>query len=236
MKKIWVVAASLAVMFLSGCSDDVSNQAPAKPVEKKTQESAVVQASPMVDVKPENYVQLQSGRQLVGLYWASAKRSVDYGDAATALYQKYAAEKNELLRDGMLKDLNPEIDAEIDKARNVKFLLLEPDSPYSWVGNYDAEYKIFPVATLNEGNTKYSFNDADSYSISFNNQRAFSRFSVADPALVEKIEKLKRNFAFAINVYVRITGAQSGSNVLEADIQKVQLLDKDKNVLVEINK
>ncbi len=240
MKMAWFVTATLGVMFLSGCSNDASNQAAAKPEEKKAQESTALQASPSpsaklaADTKPVDYVQLQSGRQLLGLYWASAKRTVDYDDAATVLYPKYAAEKNELLRDRMLKDLKPEIDVEIDKARNVKFLLLEPSSPDSWLGDYDAEYKIFPVAMLNGGSTRITFDDANGYVLSFNNPRAFSRFSVSDAAMVERIEKLKRNFALAINVYVRITGAQAGSNVLEADIQKIQLLDKDKNVLVEI--
>jgi len=231
MKKKYIAAAWLGAMLLGGCSKESSNPAPTAPKRKDAQGLTAIQHAPANDTASPDYIPLKSGRQLVGLYWAWAKRHVDYDDAANVLYQKYGAEKNDLLRDNMLKDLKPEIDAEIGKARNVQYLVLEPDNASAWIGNYDAEYKHFPLTTMSGASTNYSFNDVPGYTLSFNNPHAFSRFDVADPALVEKVEKLKRNFAIGIKMYVHITGAQPGTNVLEADIQKVELLGPNNVVL-----
>lgn len=234
MNKYYIFGIFLFALLV-GCSEH--NSVPSAEKSHSSKEQDIDSGNKLNSIEPKlaDYVQLNSGSQLVGLYWAHSKRNIDYNDAADALYKKYSDEKNQIIRERLLNDLKPEIDAMVEKSKNIGLLLLEPSNPYSWLGEYDAEYKNFPITVMNDGNTRYSFQDADKYSLSFRNQRAFSRFKVDNPELVERIEVLKRNFAFDVNVYVRIIGTQAGTNIIETEINKIQLLDKNRKVVLEIN-
>ncbi|MYM74560.1 hypothetical protein GTP56_20515 [Duganella sp. FT134W] len=177
-----------------------------------------------------SYTDIESGNQLMFAYLGVAGMPVDYNEVATSYSRDYATASDEFKKNDLLKALKVKIDAGVAQAAQQRYVKLEIASP---VQKYDFEKKGFPLdsSLWEKGSYRY-FGDNSSYKIGFNNGASFRYLNVPEEDKARVIEGLRSKYeAMHLVVYGYVQDADVSKKVVQAQILKVELVDKKGNVL-----
>lgn len=194
--------------------------------------AAVQAATPKADksTPPENYIELNSGNQLMFAYLGLMNTPPDYKEIADQYSKDYARSSDEFKKNDLLEALKPRIDAEIAKAKSSRYVKLSLDRP---IEKYDFEKKAFPLnSSLWEAGSYRYFSDHSAYKLSFSNGDAFRLLKTPTEEEARKIESLRAQYReLQLVVYSFIQDANPSERSVKAEIVKVVLLDNKGNVL-----
>lgn len=230
-------AAAMLVAGLSGCGDKAPAQAnladatSAKTVEAVKQQA--VQANlPKAnrDTPLENFVEYNSGNQLMFAYLSLNAIPIDYKEVLNRYSQDYARQSDEFKKNDLLVALKPKIDSEVAKAKSERYVKLMVDTP---IEKYDFEKKGFPVSGALWQPTSYRyFSDNAEYKIGFTNGEGFRYLKLASEDDARKIEELRSKYVpLQMAVYCYLQDVDMSNKTIKAEIIKVALIDKKGDVL-----
>ncbi len=245
MTAIAMVAASLA---LAGCGKkntgpdaDSQNLGAASPaavaggglqgaLSQEGQQAAQVAALPHADasVPLSNYVNLESGKQIMYLYYALLGKQVNYDEAATAMSPQYSAESDPFKKRDMLATLKPQIDDGISRSKGWRYFFSKEDANLS---HYDLTQKGFNINN-GYGSDNYSyFYDVPQYTYSYSNGDGASHFlSIPDENLARKIESMRGSLSLKFYGFMQVSDPDNKR--VKAQLVRIDLLDNRGNVLV----
>lgn len=177
-----------------------------------------------------NYLDLDSGNQIMFAYLSNAGMPIDYNEVAGNYSRDYMMASDEFKKNDLLKALKPKIDAGVAQAAQQRYVKLEiADS----IDKYDFEKKGFPLASSvwEKGSYRY-FGDNSNYKIGFNNGADFRYLGVPEEDKARVIEGLRSKYAdMRTVVYGYVQEADVSKKLVLAQILKIELLDKQGNVL-----
>jgi len=177
-----------------------------------------------------SYLDLDSGNQIMFAYLSNAGMPIDYNEVAGNYSRDYMMASDEFKKNDLLKALKPKIDAGVAQAAQQRYVKLEiADS----IDKYDFEKKGFPLASSvwEKGSYRY-FGDNSNYKIGFNNGADFRYLGVPEEDKARVIEGLRSKYAdMRTVVYGYVQEADVSKKLVLAQILKIELLDKQGNVL-----
>lgn len=242
-----MAATALAVGLLAACSKSAPN--PAAPASQPTLSGALAPAAvqqaakaakaaslPTPDWKtPDSaYVEITKGTQVMFLDAAFSGMPPDYDKMAQVYSSAYRMESDAFKKHDLLAAIRPKLDAGIADAKLHPYITWTDSTPQ--LGHYDFATHSFPDnSALFASNGFMSYSDAYGYDLSVTNGAAFQRFVVPDEATARTIESLRGQWmALRIRIFAFVQGTdESGTPTVQADITKVQILDKNGQVLFE---
>lgn len=240
------LAAVLALALfagLAGCKD----KAPADPIAPATPNLAdAAQPAAMAEQAKEaaranlpkgdpntpasSYVDIDSGNQIMFAYLSIAGMPIDYNEVAGNYSRDYLTMSDEFKKNDLLKALKVKIDAGVAQAAQQRYVKLEISDS---VGKYDFEKKAFPLdsSIWEKGSYRY-FGDNSNYKIGFNNGASFRYLNVPEEDKARVIEGLRSKYeSMRTVVYGFVQDADVSKKVVQAQILRIELLDKNGNVL-----
>jgi len=240
------LAALLALALLAGlagCKDkapadagaaaapNLADAARPAAMEEKAKEAARAQLPKGDPATPAgNYLDVDSGNQIMFAYLSIAGMPIDYNEVAGSYSRDYMATSDEFKKSDLLKALKVKIDAGVAQAAQQRYVKLEvADS----VGKYEFDKKGFPLdsSVWEKGAYRY-FNDNSGYKIGFNNGAQFRYLNVPDEDKARLIEGLRSKYAtMRTVVYGYVQDADVSKKVVQAQILKIELTDKNGNIL-----
>jgi len=177
-----------------------------------------------------NYVEIDSGNQIMFAYLGIAGMPIDYNEVAGNYSRDYLGTSDEFKKNDLLKALKVKIDAGVAQAAQQRYVKLEiADS----VGKYDFEKKAFPLdsSVWEKGSYRY-FGDNSNYKIGFNNGASFRYLNVPEEDKARVIEGLRSKYeSMRTVVYGFVQDADVSKKTVQAQILKIELMDKNGNVL-----
>lgn len=173
------------------------------------------------------YVTLQSGNQLMFSYLAMSGTPIDYPEVAGYYSRDYASTSDEFKKHDLLKSLTPRINSEVEKARSVRYVMLNVDVGSNLVKKYDFDKKAFAVLLgVQPGSTRY-FGDNSHYKLAFTNGASFAYLHPADENVARQIEATRSRYhGFKADIYAFIQDADVQNNSIKAEIVKIVLHDE----------
>ncbi|WP_343628374.1 hypothetical protein [Roseateles sp.] len=199
----------------------------------KAAEDKRVAALPKADAATpvDAYRAIDSGNQLMYLFYAVSGMPPDMEQIAERLSQDYRATNDSFKRQDILKVLAPRVQSEIAAAGGHRYVIWEADNDV--VDHYDFERKRFPVKPpFWKGESNFYYNDNAFYKISFNGDERVRGIPVADEAAARAIEdKVGKYGALRLRVYAFVQDADLNSKTLRSQPVKLELLDKQGKVL-----
>lgn len=177
-----------------------------------------------------SYTEVDSGNQLMFAYLGVAGMPIDYNEVATSYSRDYSGASDEFKKNDLLKALKVKIDAGVAQAAQQRYVKVEVANP---IEKYDFAQKGFPLdsSVWEKGAYRY-FGDNGTYKIGFNNGASFRYLNVPDEEKARVIESLRARYeAMHLIVYAYIQDADVSQKVVQAQIMKVELVDKKGNVL-----
>lgn len=235
--------ATALLAALSGCGDKSAKTDPdakAPTLADATAPKAVAAAKEMVsraalpkadkNTPESQYVELNSGNQLMFSYLSLAAMPIDYKEVATSFSPDYARASDEFRRNDLLTALKPRIDGAVTDAGQRRYVKMTLDSP---IEKYDFDKKGFPLnsAVWQSGSYRY-FNDNSTYKIGFTNGDAYRYLNVAAEDSARTIEGLRSKYEqLNLVVYAYTQQADLSDKIVKAEIVKVALIDRKGNVL-----
>lgn len=191
------LTSTMALTMLAACGKkDEAAASPAAPslaeardpeALKKAAEAQRVATLPQADpaAPAAAYKLIDSGNQLMYLYYAVSGLPADIGQVAERLSQDYRATQDGFKRQDILKVLEPRVKAEIAAAGEHRYLIWEAEG--NLIEHYDFERKQFPVKEpFWKGDSRFYYNDNSSYQISFGGAEKLRNLPVADENLDRK--------------------------------------------------
>lgn len=238
-------AMSLAMVFaLSACGKQES-PAPAAPpaaapAAPATEEAASQPRASLGDPSTplEKYQRLDSGKQIVMAYLALSPGPRDYDQVAKLLFPAYAKENDGFKRSDMLKTLKPQIDADAEKAKSNRYLVmnLEEIAQVMFAG-YDFNEKGFLPFTLNLAiNGLHYYENTKAYKLSLQHSPKFAWLRPADEQKARAIESFRSenpNAKLTMEIYLFMEEVDPDDTIVKANIMKIRLLDQKGNLLLE---
>lgn len=200
--------------------------------------NAIPQNLPKADasVPESNYVKLTSGNQIMFMCYALDSKPIEYEKIANIWSDNYARISDNFKRQDMLKSLTPEINKEIEKSKNNRYLVDVTDAR-NVIKHYDFSIKGFPLAEgLWAKDSRLSFADGSgSYNIQFTNgDPTFKYIKVDDDAVARKIEDMLTKFQeFKLHIYLYAQASSVEKSKVWAEIVKVRLTDSKGNDLLK---
>lgn len=212
VKTTTMIAMAMVAALLTGCGQEAA-KAPAKPVSATPSPAPVAQApepaKQMGDKsKPlAEYVELNSGRQLMAYFVGQHKMSADDWSRAANTSSKIANEQDAFKRQDMIKQFQSAAEAEASAAAGNRYVYFDlPDllpryGADSHLGGYDFNQKGFPVpffvgqrdrdpmtGQYRSSHSKLAFGDERFASLDFDNGDQFGLLKVPDETLARTIE------------------------------------------------
>jgi hypothetical protein len=203
---------AMAAALLTGCSKE-ADKAPTQPLSAAPAPVAqpTEAARKMGDKsKPlTEYVELNSGRQLLALFVGQHKMTADDWARAASTSSKIAGEQDAFKRQDMIKQFQTAAEAEASTAAGKQYVYFDlpdlmprdPTFTGGHLGEYDFNQKGFPVpffagtktrdpmsGQYRSNNSKLGFSDDRSIDMDFENGDQFGLLKVQDEALARSIE------------------------------------------------
>lgn len=243
------LASLLALPSLVACGkkDEAAAAAPAAPsladardpeALKKAAEAQRVATLPQANpaTPAEAYKLIDSGNQLMYLYYAVSGLPADMGQVAERLSQDYRATQDGFKRQDILKVLEPRVKAEIAAAGEHRYLIWEAEG--NLIEHYDFERKQFPVKEpFWKGDSRFYYNDNNGYQISFGDGEKLRNLPVADENLAREIEdKVNKYDALKLRVYAFAQDADLNAKLVKSQVVKLELLDKKGRLLASASR
>ena len=162
-------------------------------------------------------------------YLAADTLPLDYEKIAARISDDYRGEGDVFKKNDLLQALKPAIDAELTKSKsNMYYYMMDDDG----VNSYDFATKSFQIPRLSTSGNYTYFYDNSSFKLEYSNPVDFSRVEVTDETRARLIEKLQAR-GLMTKVYFFASSTELGSPIVKAEITKVQILDRQGNVLAE---
>lgn len=178
------------------------------------------------------YEKLDSGQKLMFAYLAVGTQPVEYEKVAGVIAPELSYTIDEFKRRDLLQSLRPGIDAEIEKAKGIRYYYMDMNG---LLERYDFDSKSFRFMAFADGSPSIYFPRTAEYKVVFTNVEQYRRFTVTDEAKARQIENLRAESSYLTSkVFFFVSGEQLGTKVVNAEIVTVQLLDRKGNVLLEM--
>lgn len=183
----------------------------------------------------DQYVKLTSGNQLMFIYYSLSNRPVDYEKIADQFSREYLTENDTFKKKDLLVTLKPSIDAEIAKAKNLRYIVLE-EGPM--ISSYDFATKSFAIGNEIGAGGSGGYSDNSTH-FAYTNGDDFKSLKVTDEAQARKIEALvtaqKGSIQSQLNggvntnmklvFYAYVQDADPTDTTVKLQIVKLQLVD-----------
>lgn len=234
----------LIVVGLSACNknDNASNgtEKPASPsLSDLSNKSAVTQAvntrlpkgDPSTPIA--NYRKIDSGNQVMFLYFGLLNLPVDYEQVVESYSKEYQQTSDSFKKKDILGALKPRIDQEIAQAKSSPYLLLE-STESSALERYDFAKKSFAVKDF-AGSDRYTYYyDNSQYRLAKTNATKFANLVVTDETKARAIEGyLSKSTGLREQIYVFAQDADPSNRQVKLEIMKYRLLSPSGEVLAE---
>ncbi|BFI94998.1 MAG: hypothetical protein RSP_05080 [Rhodanobacter sp.] len=242
-----IAATALAVALLAACSKSAPNTA--APASQPTLSGALAPAAvqqaaqtakaaslpqPDWSTPDSTYVEITKGPQVMFLDAAFSGMPPNYDKMAQIYSSAYRMESDAFKKHDLLTAIQPKLDAGIADAKAHPYITWTDNTPQ--LGPYDFGTHSFPDNSALFSPTGYmSFSDAYGYNLGVTNGSAFQRFVVPDEAKARAIEGLRGQWqALHFKIFAFVQGTdESQTPTVQAVITKVQILDKNGQVLFE---
>lgn len=231
----WITI-GLITLAIAGCGSkseekgtDSSTPAPSldAALSPQTIEKARQSSLPKADANtpPERFVELNSGNQLMFMYYALSKIPVDYDQVAQAYSREYRETNDGFRKQDILAAIKPRITGEIENAKTMRYLKIPTDNP---IGKYDFAQRAFPVTAHLEKGGYFSWGDNNNYTISFSNGDQFKQLKVLDEEKARKIEAMLSKYQpVSMTIYAYAQDVDPNIKQIIAQIVRVQLTDQN---------
>jgi len=238
--KLIFISAVILVAVLQGCSKSEGDNEPvslkdaASPIQaKQAIEEQKAAAAPKANksVPPDQYQELNSGKQLLFANLAVNSMPLDYEKIAAQISNEFSFQSDEFKKRDMLNALKPGIDKEVDKAKLGRYYFMEMNESLE---KYDFNSKSFPVTALMESSSYRYFYDLSQYRLTFSNSLAFSKLAVPDENQARIVESLRTNGSLKTRVYFFAADTKLGEPIVIGEITKVKISDKKGNLVAEM--
>jgi hypothetical protein len=238
-------AALLAGLAACGKSADTTAAAPtaAAPTPSledlknpKAVQQAVASTLPQGDKATPltSYRKLDSGHQVMFLYYGLLSLPVPYEDVAQIYSAEYSRTSDGFQRKDILKALQPRIDQEIERAKGGRYVVLE-DQGGALLDRYNFEKKTFAIKNMASNDRYTYFNDNSQYTLGQSNATDFASLPVADEAKARAIEGyLSKYTQLRLEVYGFAQDADPSSRRVKLQVMKVRLYNPGNELLAEI--
>ena len=244
--KIGALALPLALaLTLGACSKKDENPAAAPAAQApglaelknpatvaKVAESTLPKGDPATPLNA--YRKIDSGHQVMFLYYALSNMPVPYEDIAQVYSPDYSRTSDSFKRNDIVQALKPRVDQEITSAKSGRYVMLEQQDN-SLLQRYNFEKKSFGVNEYS-GNDRYTyFNDNSQYTLATTNGSQFASFPVSDETKARKIEGyLSKYTQLRLQTYAYVQDADPSQRRIKLQVMKVRLLDPSGEVLAEL--
>lgn len=181
------------------------------------------------------YLAIDSGTQLMHLFYAVAGMPPDMDQIASSLSQDYRATQDNFKRQDILKVLAPRIKADIAAAGQHRYVIWEADNQL--IEHYDFEHKRFPLKpAFWKGESNFYYNDNSSYKISFKGDAKLQYLPVSDEAIAREIEgQVDKYQALRLRLYAFAQDTDLNSKTVKSQTLKLELLDKKGSLLASVS-
>lgn len=232
-----VVAASFLLAACSRKDDLATVTAMPKLNDSKTTEQAQPAAhayslpQPDSSVPLAKYVKIESGVQMMYMYYGLSKMPPDMNELAENISSQYRATSDQFKRQDMLKVLGPRIQASISENSQNRYVVWEVED--SVLEHYDFNGKRFPVKEIYwNGNNQFWWNDLSSYRIGFSAPASLHYLNVSDESAAREIEGMIGKYqSLRLRLYAFVQDTDLDSKKLKAVITHVELLDRSGRLL-----
>ena len=241
-RRTLLALAMMTTLSITGCSEkkdqadaDKAADAPAglqAAMSPDGQKAAAIAALPKADanVPLTQYVELNSGNQVMFMYYAMSTLPVDYEQIASVYSQDYRATSDAFKKSDILKAVKPVIDTEIAKAKANRYFMVANDARLS---SYDFTGKGFSINADLSAGSQYYFNDNSSYKYSFTNGDSMKMLKVSDENIARQIESMRDKYpSMSLRIYAFAQDIDLSTHNIKAQIVKMQLVDSHGNVLL----
>lgn len=181
------------------------------------------------------YLSIDSGKQLLDLFYAVSGMPPDMDQIANSLSQDYRATQDNFKRQDILKVLTPRIKTDIAAAGQHRYVIWEADN--NLIEHYDFEHKRFPVKpAFWKGESNFYYNDNSQYKISFKGVEKLQYLPVADEAIAREIEALVDKYqALRLRLYAFAQDADLNNKTVKSQTLKLELLDNRGRLLASVS-
>lgn len=242
-----VIIGALVLLALGACSKQDKNAAAPSPEEPAAvpasaeNNSAKVPAPAIValpkgdpSTQLSSYRKIDSGNQVMFLYYALSNMPVAYDSIAEAYSTEYRSTTDSFKRKDIVTALTPRIDQELGNAKSGRYLMLEERNS-ALLENYNFAKKTFAIKQMGSNDRYTYFNDNARYTLINTNAPDFSSLSVADEAKARAIESLvSQNAPLRMEVYAFAQDADPSNQRVKLQVMKVRILSASNELLGEI--
>lgn len=181
-----------------------------------------------------NYRKVDSGHQVMFLYFALANLPVPYEDIAQDYSTDYSRTTDSFKRNDIVTALKPRIDQEIVGAKGGRYIVTEQQDS-SLLERYNFEKKSFAIKEFAESNRYTYFSDNSKYTLATTNNSQFTSLPVSDETKARQIEGYLSKYAqLRLQTYAYVQDADPSNRRVKLQVMKVRLLDPAGEVLAEI--
>lgn len=226
--------AALVAIALSGCSDKKQEATAAaegspnlqdalsREGAKKAQLAGLPKGDPNTPM--EQYVNLESGKQLMFMYYALSNMPLDYDKMASSYSDDYRRTSDGFKKQDILKAIQPRLDQEIASAKANRYFRDEQDLN---IGPYDFEKKAFPLNGFDEGYYRY-FYDLSDYKYGYTNSERLRMLTITDDAIARKIEEMRSKYQkIRMVVYAFAQDVDLNEKKVKCQILKFKITDRN---------
>lgn len=178
-----------------------------------------------------DYRSVDSGNQVMFLFYALSNLPVDYDRVAQAYSTDYQQTSDSFKKHDLLNALKPRIDAAIETARQNRYVVTTtPNVPLS---AYDFAKKGFVLTNLTPDSYQYFF-DNSRYSFEFSNAANDGFLKIDDEEKAREIEDMRSHFKpMTLRLYAFAQEADPSTNRVKFQIVHMQLVDQAGHVMYE---
>lgn len=170
----------------------------------------------------EQYVNLESGKQLMFMYYALSNMPLEYDKMAEAYSEDYRRTNDGFKKQDILKAIQPRMDQEIANAKANRYFSHEEDFD---IGPYDFEKKAFPVSGFDNGSYRY-FHDLNQYRYAYTNAEKLRMLSIPDDAIARKMEELRSKYQkMRMVIYAYAQDVDLNERKVKGQILKFKITD-----------
>lgn len=228
-------SAAIAVLIstsLGGCGDNNETTSTPSQTEptlqdalspegvKQAQTASLPKGNP--DTPLEQFVNLESGKQLMFMYYALSNMPPDFDKIAEFYSDDYRRTNDGFKKQDILKAIQPRLEQELANAKTNRYFRDEQDLQ---VGPYDFEKKAFPLSGFDEGAYRY-FYDLGEYKYSYTNSEKLKMLAIPDDSVARKIEEMRSKYEkIRIVIYAYAQDVDLDEKTVKSQILKFKILD-----------
>lgn len=181
-----------------------------------------------------NYRKIDSGYQVMFLYFAMLKLPLQYEDIAQVYSAEYSQTTDSFRRKDIIKAMQPRIDQEVELARTSRYVMSELDGG-NLLDRYNFEKKSFGVKGMSSSYGYNYFTDNPLYKLGQTNATQFLNLPVQDEAKARVIEGYLAKFApLRMEVYSFAQDADPSQRAVKLEVMKIRLYSPTNELLAEM--